>query len=494
MSGSNFGKRWSCPLDGTAYAQPLYVPSLAINGGTHNVLFVATMHDSLYVFDADDPNCVTYWHVSFINPGAGITSTSSAAAGCPDVLGEYGINGTPVIDLSSKTIDAVTNTTENGTVYQRLHALQLATGAEQPNSPRLIQPSVVGNGDGGTTVNFNAIAENQRAGLVLSGGGVFVGFGSHCDTVAWHGWLLRYDKVSLSPTAVLNVTPNGTYGGIWMSGAAPAVDSGGNMFLSTGNGDFTDASNTIPALAPNNNFGESFLNLNTTTLAVQDFYTPSSYAQWNTDDLDISAGGLVVIPDGAGPGGHPNLLVGVDKQGHIWSIDRDNMSGYVAGSDNTVQYLTLPYASTYSIHNAPAYWSGTVYVAVYNGPLMALQLSGGLLPGNGGTAIAASQSAESYGYPPPTPTITYSPSGNNAIVWALDNQANGTDTDDGALALGPAILRAYDANNLGTTLYSSSNLAADTAGNAVKFTLPVVANGHVYVAGAGTLTVYGLAH
>jgi hypothetical protein len=128
-----------------------------------------------------------------------------------------------------------------------------------------------------------------------------------------------------------------------------------------------------------------------------------------------------VIPDGAGPGGHPNLLVGVDKQGHIWSIDRDNMSGYVAGSDNTVQYLTLPYASTYSIHNAPAYWSGTVYVAVYNGPLMALQLSGGLLPGNGGTAIAASQSAESYGYPPPTPTITYSPSGNNAIVWALDN-------------------------------------------------------------------------
>ena len=215
VSGGSFGKRWTCPLDGAAYAQPLYVPSLAIGGGTHNVLFVATMHDSLYAFDADDPNCVTYWHDSFINPGAGITSTSDASTGCNDVLGEFGINGTPVIDLNSKTIYAVTNTTENGTVYQRLHALQLATGAEQPNSPRVIQPSVFGNGDGGTTVSFNAISENQRAGLVLSGGGVFVAFGSHCDTVAWHGWLLRYDEVSLNQTAVLNVTPNGSYGGIW---------------------------------------------------------------------------------------------------------------------------------------------------------------------------------------------------------------------------------------------------------------------------------------
>ena len=492
VRGGSFGKRWSCPLDGAAYAQPLYVPSLAIGGGTHNVLFVATMHDSIYAFDADNPNCVTYWHVSLVN--AGETSTSDASTGCPDVLGEFGVNGTPVIDLNSKTIYAVSNSTGSGTVYQRLHALKLATGAE-PNPPTVIQASVNGNGDGGTTVDFNAIsapAENQRAGLVLSGGGVFVAFGSHCDTVNWHGWVMRYDEVSLNQTAVLNVTPNGAYGGIWMSGAAPAVDSGGNMFLSTGNGDFTDTSSTIPALEPNNNFGESFLKLNTTSLAVQDFYTPSNYASWNTNDLDISAGGVVVIPDGAGPGGHRNLLVGIDKQGHIWSIDRSSMSGYVPGFDNTVQYLTLPSAGMNSVHNAPAYWNGNVYVAVGGGPLMALQFTGGLLPNAAGTAIAASHSAESYGYPPPTPTISYSPSG-NAIVWALDNQANGTDIDDGAHPLGPAILRAYDANNLADTLYSSSSLPADTAGNATKFTLPVVANGHVYVGGDHTLTVYGLA-
>jgi chitodextrinase len=493
VSGTGFGKRWSCSLDGTVYAQPLFVSSLAIGGGTHNVLFVATMHDSLYAFDADSPNCVTYWHDSFINPGAGITSTSSASASCNDVLGEYGINGTPVIDLNTQTIYLVTNTTENGTVYQRLHALQLANGAEQSNSPQVIQASVAGNGDGGTSVDFTATAQNQRLGLALSGGGVFIGFGSHCDDFdyPWHGWLLRYDATSLSQTAVFNSTPNGASGGIWMAGAAPALDSDGNLFLSTGNGDFSDLSSTVPALAPNNNFGESFLNLNTTTLAVQDFYTPSSNVQWTNEDLDIAAGGIVVIPDGVGPGGHPNLLVGIDKQGHIWSIDRNNMSGYFAGSDNTVQFLLLPDASTYSVHNAPAYWNSTVYVAVNHGPLMALQLNGGLLPANAGSAIAASQSSEMYGYTPPTPMISYSPSG-NAIVWALDNQANGT--DNGAYALGPAILRAYDANDLGTTLYSSANLAADTAGNAAKFALPVIANGHVYVAGDGTLTVYGLAH
>lgn len=493
VSGPGFGKRWSCALDGAAYAQPLFVANLAIGGGRHNVLFVATMHDSLYAFDADNASCVTYWHKSFINPSAGNTSTSSATANCNDVLGEYGINGTPVIDLNSQTIYLVTNTTENGTIYQRLHALQLASGTEQPNSPIVIQPSVAGNGDGGSSVNFSPIAQNQRTGLALSGGGVFVGFGSHCDdyTYPWHGWLMRYDASSLTQTAVFNVTPNGVSGGIWMSGAAPAVDAAGNLFVSTGNGDFSDTGSSVPAMAPNNNFGESFLNLNASTLAVQDFYTPSNYLQWSNGDLDIAAGGVVAIPDGAGPSGHPNLLIGIDKQGHIWSIDRNNMSGYAPGADNTVQNLLLPNASTYAVHNAPAYWNATVYVAVNQGPLMALQFAGGLLPVSGGSSIAASQSNETYGYTPPTPTISYSSSG-NPIVWALDNQANGT--DNGAQSLGPAILRAYDAYDLATTLYSSANLTADTAGTAAKFALPVVANGHVYVVGANSLTVYGLAH
>jgi hypothetical protein len=238
------------------------------------------------------------------------------------------------------------------------------------------------------------------------------------------------------------------------------------------------------------------VNLNPSTLAVQDFYTPSQNAVWSEDDLDISAAGVTVLPDGAGPTAHPNVLVGSDKQGHLWLIDRNQMSGFVANSDHTVQYLTLPNTQGCSsdgqcVYSTPGYWSGTVYIAVEWGPLMAIQLSNGLLPATGQQiAIAASQSPETYGYPAPTPTISASPSG-GALVWALQNWASGT--DNGADALGPAILRVYDATNLDTTLYSSVTLPADTAGNAAKFTVPVVANGHVYIAGAGSLTVYGLA-
>jgi hypothetical protein len=345
-------------------------------------------------------------------------------------------------------------------------------------------------------VTFNALYQNQRLGLTLTGGGVVIGWGSRCDNYLWpwYGWMMRYDATSLHQTAKYNVAPNGERGGIWMAGGAPALDSSGNMFLSTGNGTFDDTSSAVPALSPNNDFGESFLNLSPTTLALQDFYTPSMNAQWTTDDLDISAGGIVVLPDGAGPSNHPNIVVGSDKQGHLWIMDRNNMSGFQPAADNTVQYLTLPGASKYSVHGAPAYWNGTIYASVANGPVMALTLSGGLVPFSGTTApqtaIAASSSAEIYQYPNPTPTISASASGGGAILWALDNNANGT--DNGSSAPGPAILRAYDATNLATTLYSSDRLAADVGGTASKFTVPVVANGHVYVVGTGALTVYGL--
>jgi hypothetical protein len=495
VSSGNFGLRWSCPLDGPAYAQPLYVANLSINGGTHNVLFVVTMNDSIYAFDADNPGCMIYWQRSFINPGAGITTQSSAGSGCNDVLAGYGINGTPVIYPSAQTLYLVAATTENGTNVQRLHALNLATGAERANSPAVIQATVSGTGDGGTTVTFNPINQNQRLGLALTDGGVVIGWSSHCDSWAWHGWIMLYNATLLTQTAAFNVTPNGSDGGIWMSGGAPALDSSGNMFLSTGNGEF-DATNYVARPpAPNNDYGESFLNLSPTTLAVQDFYTPSQNASWTSNDLDLSSGGITVLPDGSGPTGHPNVLVGADKQAHLWMIDRNNMSGFSPTADNTVQYLTLPNDTSclsdgQCVYATPAYWNGTIYIGIEWGPLMALPLSGGLIPSNGQVAIAASQSAENYGYPSPTPVISASPAG-GAIAWVLDNNASGT--DNGATALGPAILRAYDATNLRTTLYSSAALPADTGGNAVKFTVPVVANGHVYVAGAGALTVYGMA-
>jgi len=490
VSSGHFGKRWSCPLDGTVYAQPLYVANLAIGGGIHNVLYVVTMHDTVYAFDADSPACATFWTLSLINPSLGIT-TQPNLPGCAATSIEYGITGTPVIDPTAQTLYLVAATTENGTNVQRLHALNLVSGTEQANSPVAIQAEVPGTGDGGSNVVFDPFYEFQRPGLVLSNGGVVIGWASHCDSAAapYHGWVMRYDATSLTRTAVFNDTPNGNAGGIWMSGGAPAVDSSGNMFLSTGNGTFDDTSAALPALAPNNDFGESFLNLNAITLLLTDFYTPSQNQAWTNGDLDISSGDVVVLPDNIGPAAHPNVLVGTDKQGHLWVIDRSHMSGYLPGMDNTVQYLTLPYAYDYAIHSGLAYWNGTIYVSVAQGPLLALQLNAdGMVPFSGQIAIAASQSAETYNFPNPTPAISASPAG-GAIAWALDNNANGTDSS----ALGPAILRAYDATNLATTLYSSSALSADAAGNAAKFTVPVVANGHVYVAGTGVLTVYGLA-
>ena len=493
VSGGRFGRRWSCGVDGEAYAQPLYVANLAIGGGTHNVLIVATMHNSVYAFDADDPGCRTYWQVSFL--GTGVTSVPPGYTGCVDITSEIGITGTPVIDAASRIVYLVAKTLEGSSYLQRLHALDVRTGAEATGSPVTIQASVPANG--GVTVVFTPQWHNQRPGLVLAGGGVYIAWSAHCDVNSWHGWLMRYDATTMAQTAVYNATPNGVGGGIWMSGAAPAVDSSGSLYFSTGNGTFENPVAIVPPFAPGNDFGESFLKLDPTTLAVQDFYTPSQESAWSVADLDISSAGVTVLPNGAGPAAHPNVLVGADKQGHLWMLDRAQMSHYSSTSDNVVQFLTLPNTSGcapgYCVMAAPAYWNGTVYIAVNSGPLMALPLAAGLLPPGTatGTAVAASRSATNFNYPSPTPVISAS-SATNGIAWVLDNNANGT--DNGSMPKGPAVLRAYDATNLATMLFSSSTLAADAiAGTAVKFTLPVVANGHVYVAGGQALTVYGLA-
>jgi hypothetical protein len=275
-----------------------------------------------------------------------------------------------------------------------------------------------------------------------------------------------------------------------MSGNAPALDAEGNMFFSTGNGTFDAQANGSGT--PNADFSMSFLNMNPNSLAVQDFYTPSTYVTLNTADLDISAGGDLVLPDGLGPSGHPNVLVGTDKMAHMWLIDRTAMSGYVPGQDNTVQFLIMPNTTgNYAVHNSPAYWNGVLYESVANGPLMSIQLQNGLMPFSGSTVTISSRTAETYGYPPPTPTISASPSG-GALAWALENVANGT--NNGSHPLGPTILRAYDATNLATEYFSSPSTAGATgaAVTATKFISPVVANGHVYVVGNGGFSVFGL--
>jgi hypothetical protein len=491
VASGSFGKRWSCAVDGDVYAQPLYLANFAIGGGVHNVLIVATQHDSVYAFDADNPACTTYWQVSLLGTSQ-TTIPTADLGGCTDIPTEMGITGTPVINTANQTIYLVAATKENGNYAQSLHALSLTTGAEQSGSPVLIQASVSTNAGG--TVTFQPLWENQRTGLLLYGGAVFVAWAAHCDVSPFWGWMMRYDATSLAQTAVFNVTPNGEEGGIWMSGGAPAVDSSGSMYFTTGNGTFDDSSNALPAVAPDNDFSMSFLKLNPSTLAVQDFYTPSNESTWSSHDLDISSSGVTVLPDGIGPSAHPNVLVGSDKQSHLWLIDRTDMGEFNANSDNTVQYLQLPYEADCPpiscVYSTPAYYSNTVYIAPSGGPLMALPLTNGYFSYSGSMAIPAYVSAETYGFPGATAMVSASPAG-NAIVWVLDDSDYEDAASVGTSPAGPAILRAYGAGNL-TTLYSSSTLAADTTGNAVKFTLPVVANGHVYVGGGQQLTVYGL--
>jgi hypothetical protein len=346
---------------------------------------------------------------------------------------------------------------------------------------------------GGGAAIFSPLLQNQRSGLVFANGGVYIAWASHCDVGPYWGWLMRYDATSLTQTAVLNTTPDGTEGGIWMSGSAPAADSAGNLYFSTGNGTFDDTASVLPPLAPRRDFGMSFLKVDPTSLAVQDFYTPSQEAAWSTADYDISSMGVIVLPDGAGSAFHPNVLIGGDKQGHLWMIDRTQMQRFSSTSDNVVQHLTLPNGGGVVGYGTPGFWNGTVYVSIRSGPMLALPLTSGLIPATAqNVAVPASQSQEIYGHPSPTPTISASPTG-NGIVWALDNNGNGTGEGLSSTTRLPAVLRAYDATNLGLTLFSSALLPADTAGTAIKFTVPVVANGHVYVAGGSQLTVYGLA-
>ena len=504
-TAGRFGKLFQCTTDGSAYAQPLYVANLAIASGVHNVIFVATENDSVYAFDADASPCVTYWHASFVNGTsvvpvpAAIPYQSSLLANW-DILNEIGITGTPVIDSSSGTVYVVAKTQEtdssnNITYHDRLHALSISTGSEQTHSPVDITATVTANSG---PVSFTPLTQNQRPALLLSnysgGTAVYIAWASYGDLGTYYGWLMAYDATTLAQIAVWNDTPNGQEGGIWMSDGGIAADSSGALYVSTGNGTFDDTADLVPPMAPNNDFGESFVKLDPSALTVSDYYTPSQNATWTAHDEDLSSSGVTVLPNGVGPSAHPNTLVGSDKEGHLWLIDRELMSRFSPSADNTVQYLTLPNIAACPLNctfSTQSYYNGTVYIGMTANALAAYTLSGGLFSESGGIATPSSVSAETYQYPGPTPVLSASPSG-NAIVWVLDTSANGTATYGPQTTLGPAILRAYDAGNLATTLYSSSTVASDAAGNAVKFVEPVIANGKVYVGGANTVTVYGV--
>src|SRR5437660_1950275 len=495
VTDSTFGKLFACAVDGEVYAQPLYVANFAIAGGTHNVVLVATMNDSVYAFDADASSCVPYWQKSFL--GTGVTPVPPADTGeNGDINTIIGITGTPVIDPATGTLYVVAKTKEPTGYFQRLHALDLATGSvtgpEKFGGPANISSAITipGSGDasdpncpGATAghVPFCPLRENQRSGLLLLNGKVYVAWASHGDNDPYHGWVIGYSAADLTQAPVVfNTTPNGSRGGIWMTGTGPAADGGGNIYVISGNGTFDTA-------APRTNYSDSFIKLSTATgLSVADFFTPANQSFLDSNDFDVGAGGAIVLPDSAGSPAHPHLLIGGDKQGVLYVIDRDNMTGFNAGGDQILQTVPItagPACIICGIFSTPAFWEGKLYVAAIGDVLKQYTVANGVL-----SALPALQASDMLGFPGASPAVS-SNGAANGIVWVLDTSNNGTPNP--GLTSAPAILFAYDATNL-NKLFSSPTSGAGAAGNAVKFAVPTVANGKVYVGTQDELSVFGL--
>ena len=486
VTDSTFGKLFACAVDGEVYAQPLYVANFAIAGGTHNVVLVATMNDSVYAFDADASSCVPYWQKSFL--GTGVTPVPPADTGeNGDINTIIGITGTPVIDPATGTLYVVAKTKEPTGYFQRLHALDLATGSEKFDGPADISSAITvpGSGDTGEAtcpgsagnVPFCPLRENQRPGLLLLNGTVYVAWASHGDIQPYHGWVIGYDAADLTQAPIVfNTTPNGGLGGIWMTGTGPAADADGNIYVITGNG-------TFDTMGTRTNYGDSFIKLRTAGggLSVGDFFTPANQSFLDSNDFDVGSGGAIVV-DSAGA--HPHLVIGGDKQGVLYVIDRDNMTGFNSNGDQ-IQKVAItagPACIICGLFSTPAFWEGKLYVVAIGDVLKQYMLANGVL-----SSLPARQASDMFGIPGASPVVS-SNGATNGIVWALDTTNNGTNS---SATSAPAILFAYDATNL-NKLYSSPTSGAGAAGNAVKFTVPTVANGKVYVGTQTELSVFGL--
>jgi hypothetical protein len=482
----SFGKLFSCAVDGAVYTQPLWVPNVTINGALHNVIIVATQHDSVYAFDADASPCVTLWQASMLDTTHGATTGedtvlwSDVGAGSKDIYPEIGIVGTPVIDPATKTIFVVSKSENrsNLTFYQRLHALDITSGNETTNSPANISASVSGDGDDnvGGTITFNQRTHLQRCALALVNGVVYISWASHEDKTPYHGWVLGYNAANLQLVSVFNTTPNDGLGGIWMGGGAPAADSAGNLYLATGNGGF-DADSNLSL----NDVGDSILKLNPSGLVRADYFTPYNQGSLESTDGDLGAGGVLLLPDQTGP--VPHLLVEGGKQGLLYVIDRDNMGQYNSIDNSQIVQTLSPSGS--GIFSTPVFWQNTLYLTSIRDYLRALPFN----PTTGQFSVTPnSTSAFKFLFPPPSPSLS-SQGASNGIIWITDSSNYGPPKTSPAA---PAVLYAYDATNLSNMLWNSSLSASDAAGNAVKFTVPTVANGKVYVGTATEVTVYGL--
>jgi hypothetical protein len=475
VNSSNFGLLFLIKTEGKVDAQPLYVPNLTIAGqGTHNVLLVATEQGTVYGFDADSGTQL--WKVSTLAAG----ESTSEGDPCGQVVPEIGVTATPVIDPKAGpngTMYVVAMSKDaNGNYHQRLHALDITSGAEEFGGPKEIQASYPGTGDNssGGNVIFDPGQQIDRPGLLLLNGVVYTSWGSHCDIRPYTGWLIGYDQSTLAQVTVLNVTPNGSGGALWMSGAGPAADVDGNIYALDANGVFD--STLSQGFPSEGDFGNAFLKISTTNkqLAVSDYFEMMNQASENSSDADLGSGGALVLPDLTDSAGHTrHLAVGAGKDAIIYVVDRDSMGKFNPNANNIYQQLQGALGG--SVFSMPAYFNNTVYYGAVGDAIKAFPISSAQL-----NTTPSSQTPTAFPYPGTTPSISAN-STSNAILWSAENAI-------------PAVLHAYDATNLAHELYNSNQASGgrDHFGTGNKFITPTVINGKVYVGSLTGVGVFGL--
>jgi hypothetical protein len=473
VNSATFGKLGFYPADGRVDAEPLNASNVAVpNNGAHNLLIVPTEHDSVFAFDADSG--ATIWQVSLLKAG----ETTSDDRGCPFVSPEVGVTSTPVIDRTrgpNGVIYLVAMSKDgSGNYYQRLHALDLALGTELFGGPVDIQATYPGLGDNtdGANVIFDPAQYVERSGMLLLNGVIYMGWASHCDNRPYTGWIMGYSASTLQQANVLNVTPNGTEGAIWMSGGGLAADSSGYIYFADANGDFDSTLNS-GGFPTNGDYGNAFIKVSTSDgLSVADYFEVDNEAAENGSDIDLGSGGAMVLPDlSDGSGNTMRLAVTAGKDNNLYLVNRDSMGKF--SPDNSSLYQELVEALPGGVWAAPAYFNHTVYYGGVGLPLLAFTIT------NAKLSSQAIQSANNFGYPGATPSLSANGT-SNGIVWAVEN--------------GPtAVLYAYDATNL-NTLYNSSQASEgrDTVGAGNKFIAPMIVNGKVFVGTPNGVAVFGL--
>jgi hypothetical protein len=469
VKSATFGKIGFLTVQGRVDAEPLYAPGLTIAGVVHNVVFVVTEHDLVYAFDAD--TFAQLWQASVL----GANETTSDDHGCGQITPEIGVTATPVIDLKSgphgTIFVAAMSKDSDGNYHQRLHALDITTGTEQAGSPTTIQATFPNHGG---NVTFDPGQYAERAGLLLLNGVIYMGWTSHCDGGSYTGWVMGYSESTLQQVSVIDITPNGSEGSVWMAGAGLAADSSNFIYFLAANGTF-DPTLNANGFPVNGDYGNAFMKLSTSggSLSVADYFTMYNTVSESNADEDLGSGGALVLPDLKNAAGNTvHLAVGAGKDSNIYVVNRDSMGKFNPNNDSAI-YQELDSAVGGGVWSMPAYFNGIVYYGGVSDSLKAFPITNAML-----ATTPASVSAANYGYPGATPSVSANGS-SEGIVWAVENGGTG-------------VLHAYDATNLATELYNSNQAGSRDQFSDNKFITPMIANGKVYVGTPTGVIVFGL--